>query len=795
MKLFDVSIETGDPCTFQYVPSPGYQVNCARWNHTNLVVASAGEDCKISLWRKNGQVIGVVPQPGGEADDNIDESILGICFSNKGSRYLGSGGTGKVVRVWDLQRRRCIKWLWGHTDTITSVMYNCKDEQLGSISVKGDLIIHNLASGAKIAELKDPHNQVLRVMEYSRLSRHLLLTAGDDGTVHLWDTTGRCPKVSWLKQHSAPTTGLCFSPTSDKMIVSGGLDKKLYTYDPGVKKPVYCIPYEAPFASLAFRDDGNTLAAGSNSGRVVFYDVRGRPQPFTILRAYGASEAVTSLSWQRSNPITVKDTKSAESALLGNSNEESVIMPDPLPAGTRGRTTTAAPPTKTSNRTSSFLNQEPPSAAGGSSGSPRPKSAGGDVTPYSSLRPWGNGPISRLQTPRINSFNTGKDDMEVFSPLVDVQPITPSVTGYWDGGGGGDESSRDMATPGGDNRRANRGILPVRRFPSMEDVKEDVRESRDSSISRRSSLGSRQDDLHGRSSLGSPVATTPPPGVSSNSDRSPSVTPPEAWGGEPLERGGLRQPTMSRFASTTGLPSSRFDSLAASADNKRLSSTKSDIPLLRTLDQESSSPLTNGMTHQPASGFEAETIASNRKPLSNEARDTSSNFSRSPPGSIPGSAGDAGSPGKPRKSGLERREEGGGVSGSSDGKKERENILALRAAAFALPGAIPPTSNGHTQGSTQRAQSSVEQQQQQQGAGATGFALQLVQRGLEESLGAVQRAIHEEVQSLHLELLRQFHIQQMEMSSMMESFLARQAELVEEIKALRRENQQLRDLY
>lgn len=35
VKLFDVSIETGDPCTFQYTPSPGYQVNCARWNHTS----------------------------------------------------------------------------------------------------------------------------------------------------------------------------------------------------------------------------------------------------------------------------------------------------------------------------------------------------------------------------------------------------------------------------------------------------------------------------------------------------------------------------------------------------------------------------------------------------------------------------------------------------------------------------------------------------------------------------------------------------------------------------------------
>ena len=58
-----------------------------------------------------------------------------------------------------------------------------------------------------------------------------------------------------------------------------------------------------------------------------------------------------------------------------------------------------------------------------------------------------------------------------------------------------------------------------------------------------------QDDLQGRMSLGSSVTVTPPPGISSNLDRSPSVTPPEAWGGEPLERGGSRQPTMSRFVS------------------------------------------------------------------------------------------------------------------------------------------------------------------------------------------------------------------------------------------------------
>lgn len=71
-----------------------------------------------------------------------------------------------------------------------------------------------------------------------------------------------------------------------------GLDKKLYTYDTGSRRPSSCISYEAPFSSLAFRDDGLMLAAATSNGRVAFYDVRGKPQPFVVLHAYGSSEVV-----------------------------------------------------------------------------------------------------------------------------------------------------------------------------------------------------------------------------------------------------------------------------------------------------------------------------------------------------------------------------------------------------------------------------------------------------------------------------------------------------------------------
>lgn len=98
------------------------------------------------------------------------ESISTISFSNKGSRYLCSGGTGQVVRIWDLQNKRCVKWLKGHTDTITGAMYNCKDEHIASASRKGDIILHNLASGTKAAELRDPNGQVAYIVLTSKSS-------------------------------------------------------------------------------------------------------------------------------------------------------------------------------------------------------------------------------------------------------------------------------------------------------------------------------------------------------------------------------------------------------------------------------------------------------------------------------------------------------------------------------------------------------------------------------------------------------------------------------------------------
>ncbi|VAI31176.1 unnamed protein product [Triticum turgidum subsp. durum] len=677
VKLFDVTVESGDPCVLAYSPAPGHPVNAVKWNHTNLIVASAGDDKKISLWHKKGQNVGQLPTSTVDRGDDIEESIYSISFSNKGSRYLCSGGSGHIVRIWDLQRKRCIKWLSGHTDTITGVMYNCKDEHLASISMKGDLILHNLASGARAAELSDPNGQVLRVLDYSHNSRHILATAGDDGSVHLWDTTARTPKVSWLKQHSAPTSGVCISPSSDKIIATVGLDKKLYTLDSASRRATHTIPHDAPFSSLAYNDDGTILAAGTNSGRVVFYDVRGKPQPLTILRAYNSSEAVTSLCWQRSKPVIVNENCSSEVALLGGTSEDSILMPDPLPSATpstfpSGAGITSLRSSLTGN-TSGFLSTS--------------KSSTAEETPYRA-RPLSGGPLSKLQAPRGN-FSI-KDDMDVFSPLVDVQPFTPSSNSWWDEQGS-DETKKD-------DKSGDQKLLATRKFQYMEGNSEPhpISDWRSNSVSRQDGASS--------------ASSSPVPSWKSE----PSISPTESSTGNALPDRLTHRQQISRFGQSAFQTGSL--AFAGLQDSDRLS--------------------------------------------------TSSVFSE-------GLASAFGSP-KSKKTGAETKDE---LLTSLLSRKEAP-MTSSSGSLLASNGVVPPQLP--TSGS------SADQQ------GASSFSLQYVQRMLEESLGSVHKSIHEDVRNLHIELLRQFHMQEMETSGVMNLVLEKLEGLTKEVQQLRRENQQLR---
>lgn len=142
-------------------------------------------------------------------------------------------------------------------------------------------------------------------------------------------------------------------------------------------------------------------------------------------------QPITSLCWQRSKPVIINENAcSAENALLGATGEDYIVMPDPLPSlstnlpsvtsgvSSRGSVHSGIS-TDTSLLTSTHISHAS-SASYLSTAEDTPQQNHLSVT----------GVLARLQAPH-SSYNYN-DDMDVFSPLVEVHPITPSLGHWWD---------------------------------------------------------------------------------------------------------------------------------------------------------------------------------------------------------------------------------------------------------------------------------------------------------------------------------------------------------------------------
>lgn len=73
--------------------------------------------------------------------------------------------------------------------------------------------------------------QPVHDLRLSSLRRSLLGAVSDSGTVTLWDSNTQKELHVFDGAHKAPGSGVAFSPASELLVVSVGLDKKIVCYD------------------------------------------------------------------------------------------------------------------------------------------------------------------------------------------------------------------------------------------------------------------------------------------------------------------------------------------------------------------------------------------------------------------------------------------------------------------------------------------------------------------------------------------------------------------------------------
>ncbi|XP_005449195.1 protein NEDD1 isoform X1 [Oreochromis niloticus] len=305
--------------------STSHPVAQACWSSNNqyLVSASSSGDKLVVSSLKS------TPVPVVELADGKKQTR--VCLSSS-SQFLVSGGLDHCVHIWDLKTKRLHRSLKDHKEEVTCVSFNANDSYVASGSTSGDLVLHSLTTNLSSRPFGHGSNQPIHDLRLSTVKRSLLGSVSDSGTVVLWDSNTQKELHMFDGAHKAPGSGLAFSPTSDLLVVSVGLDKKIVCYDTASKIVLRSIRVDSPLTAVDFTLDGTGLVVGSTHGKIYQYDLRNSSAPTRITVAHKTS--VTCLRFQ-SNTSRHKSSKMGSSK-TSSSKRSSIKLPssqpDPTPS-------------------------------------------------------------------------------------------------------------------------------------------------------------------------------------------------------------------------------------------------------------------------------------------------------------------------------------------------------------------------------------------------------------------------------------------------------------------------------
>ncbi|KAF9154008.1 Protein nedd1 [Mortierella sp. AD010] len=715
---------------------------------------------------------------------------------------------GNKVMTWDSASKRTAE-TFEMTSRISALGVNSEDILLAVGQNTGSVDVVNRSTGVS-ARLETPASLIMAKLEYSVFNKSILGGVGNDGVLRLWDagSTGSTAIYhSFAATHEVPISGMAFSPFNRYLICTAGLDKRYALYDVEKKNVVKNTLTEYALTSVSFKNDGISMAFGTDQGKVLLYDLRSTSRPISIVDTR-VNAPITAIHFQGKQSSTKRHQTINGSALKRQnstgSQASAFSMKDPT------MTATSADPITNSERTAAPARHAPVKMATFSHSTLNRLSSNGVSQPAKEAR----------SSNVIDFFSQRRSSDLASSNLISSSGTAGSATAARQD----DKISSKPRRPTAPTLNTTTGGLTSVTSSSSKSVISSRGNSMPTTPSKEypyASSGGNANNVNGSSSHPNSRTVSPfafqtmqsrsPSGESSSSSSSVG-TPPGSPGGH-VEFGSSNSnqnhrkhhhyqyhssDSLSKSPSRSSRAKRRksFGTLMASGGASSITGTpdlfsdeKMEVLRGQIVDRvrdvlldHPSEPTTiksnynNGST-KSRSGSQSEMRSSSEKSLAGVATSSASVATQKPGPKARAPVKDLW---------LQVGQEGGN---SNQQMSKTQSASSLGRSTLATSTSLPTTATGAVPSSS--LSSSAMAIDPSGGLSSNGFSSKILENVVEGCLMDFRAGIRNDIQNMHLELLRQFQIQKIEIEALLKQY-SDTKELREENERLVEENRRLR---